>query len=77
MNQAEFTRRHFIQGLAGAAAAMGRIPGVSAAQGKTLELWAAIVHKVSAQGWSAMERHAGMEIAYRTKSARADEAIPA
>ena len=57
------------------AAAAGAIPGVSASQASGLKLWAAVVHKVGAKDWSAMAAQAGIEIAYTTKSARADEAI--
>ena len=66
-----------MQGLAGAisAAAAGRVPGVSAQEAKSLKLWAAVIHKVGAKDWSAMSSQAGIEIAYTTKSARADEAI--
>ena len=77
MNQLAFTRRYLMQStaaIAGAAAA-GRIPGVSAAEAKSLKLWAAVPHKVGAKDWSAMEAQAGIKIAYTTKSARADEAI--
>ena len=77
MNQREFTRRMVLQSSAAAitAAAAGAIPGVSAAQASGLKLWAAVVHKVGAKDWSAMAAQAGIEIAYTTKSARADEAI--
>ena len=77
MKQHQFTRRMFMQSLAavGAAAAAGRIPGVSAQEAKSLKLWAAVIHKVGAKDWSAMAEQAGIEIAYTTKSARADEAI--
>ncbi len=66
-----------MQGLAGAvaAAAAGRVPGVSAQETKSLKLWAAVIHKVGAKDWSAMASQAGIDIAYTTKSARADEAI--
>ncbi len=77
MKQAEFTRRYMLQSVAAiaTAAAAGRISAVSAAQGEALQLWAAVVHKVGAKDWSAMESQAGIKIAYTTKSARADEAI--
>ena len=66
-----------MQGLAGAisAAAAGRVPGVSAQEAKSLKLWAAVIHKVGAKDWSAMASQAGIDIAYTTKSARADESI--
>ena len=66
-----------MQGLAGAitAAAAGRVPGVSAQEAKSLKLWAAVIHKTGAKDWSAMASQAGIDIAYTTKSARADEAI--
>ncbi len=66
-----------MQGLAGAitAAAAGRVPGVSAQEAKSLKLWAAVIHKVGAKDWSAMASQADIDIAYTTKSARADEAI--
>ena len=57
------------------AAAAGRVPGVSAQEAKSLKLWAAVIHKVGAKDWSAMASQAGIDIAYTTKSARADEAI--
>jgi hypothetical protein len=77
MKQQDFTRRVFVQSLAGVAAmaAAGRVPGVSAQEARKLKLWAAVIHKVGAKDWSAMEQQAGMSIAYTTKSARADEAI--
>ena len=77
MKQIAFTRRALLHGMAGvaAAAAAGRIPGVSAAEGKALKIWAASIHKVGAKDWSAMEAQGGLSIAYTTKSARADEAI--
>ncbi|MEE8535189.1 MAG: hypothetical protein V3S45_04025, partial [Kiloniellales bacterium] len=77
MKQIAFTRRALLHGMAGvaAAAAAGRIPGVSAAEGKALKIWAASIHKVGAKDWSAMEAQGGLAIAATTKSARADEAI--
>ncbi len=77
MKQHELNRRYFLQSLAAAtaAAATGGIPGVSAQEGKALKLWAAVIHKVGAKDWSAMAAQADIEIAYTTKSARADEAI--
>jgi len=60
----------------GAAAVMGQIPGVSAAEGDVLKIWANPgVHKVGAKDWSAMSTQAGVEIAATAKSARADESI--
>ena len=77
MGQFEFNRRVFLQSLTGiaAAAAAGRIPGVSAAETEALKVWANPIHKVGAKDWSAMEAQSGLKIAYTTKSARADEAI--
>ncbi len=77
MNQMEFTRRALLGSMAGvaAAAAAGRIPGVSAAEGDGLRIWANPIHKVGAKDWTAMEAQGGLKIAYTTKSARADEAI--
>ena len=77
MRQVEFNRRVVLQSLAGigAAAAAGRIPGVSAAEGDALKIWANPIHKVGAKDWSAMETQGGLTIAATTKSARADEAI--
>ncbi|MFQ5897849.1 MAG: PotD/PotF family extracellular solute-binding protein [Candidatus Methylomirabilia bacterium] len=77
MNQLEFSRRIFLQGLSGvaAAAAFGRIPGVSAAEGKALRFWAPGIAKVAAKDFSAMEAQAGIKIKYTAKSARADEAV--
>ena len=76
-SQFEFSRRMMLQGMAaaaGAAAASG-IPGMAAAEAKSLKLWAAGIHKVAGKDWSGMEKQAGISIAYTTKSARADEAI--
>jgi len=77
MKQQAFTRRMMLQSTASlvALAAAGSIPGVSAAQANELKLWAAVIHKVGAKDWSAMEEQAGIKVAYTTKSARADEAI--
>ncbi len=77
MNQQAFTRRALLQSTASMAAlaAAGGIPGLAAAEAKALKLWAAVIHKVGAKDWSAMEAQAGAKIAYTTKSARADEAI--
>jgi len=77
MGQQDFTRRIFVQSMAGVAAlaAAGRIPGVSAQDARMLKLWANPIHKVGAKDWTAMEKQAGIGIAYTTKSARADEAI--
>jgi len=65
---------HSLAGIVAAAAA-GRVPGVSAQEAKSLKLWAAVIHKVGAKDWSAMANQAGIDIAYTTKSARADESI--
>ncbi len=77
MNQFQFSRRIFLQTMASiaAAAAAGRIPDVSAAEAKTLKLWASAVAKVGAKDWSAMAAQSGAKLAVTTKSARADEAI--
>jgi spermidine/putrescine-binding protein len=77
MNQYQFTRRYLLESTAviAAAAAAGRIPGVSAAESETLKIWASPIHKVGAKDWSAMEAQSGIKIAATTKSARADEAI--
>ena len=78
MNQQDWTRRAFMYTASGigAAAVMGRIPGVSAAEGEALNIWANPgVHKVGAKDWSAMAAQAGIEIAATAKSARADESI--
>ena len=77
MNQFQFTRRYLLQSTAAiaAAAAAGRIPGVSAAEAGTLKIWANPIHKVGAKDWSAMEAQAGIKLAATTKSARADELI--
>ena len=77
MKQQAFTRRALLQSTASMAAlaAAGGIPGLASADAKALKLWAAVVHKVGAKDWSAMAAQAGIEIAYTTKSARADEAI--
>ncbi len=75
MNQSEFTRRALMRATAGAVAlgALGRAGEAQAAE--KLKLWAAGIHKVGAKDWTAMESQAGIEIAYTTKSARADESI--
>ncbi|MEN8195933.1 MAG: spermidine/putrescine ABC transporter substrate-binding protein [Pseudomonadota bacterium] len=77
MNQMEFNRRALLQvmGAAAATAAAGVTPFRSAEAAGPLKLWAAVIHKVGAKDWSAMEAQAGIKIAYTTKSARADEAI--
>ncbi len=77
MKQVEFNRRVVLQTLAGigVAAVAGRIPGVSAAEGGALKIWANPIHKVGAKDWSAMAAQGGLKIAATTKSARADEAI--
>jgi spermidine/putrescine-binding protein len=77
MNQQEFTRRSLLQS-ATAVAALGVAGGLTAQRAlaaEPLKLWAAVIHKVGAKDWSAMAAQAGVEIAYTTKSARADEAI--
>ncbi len=77
MKQQAFTRRALMQSTASMAAlaAAGSIPGVSSAEPKALKVWAAVLAKVGAKDWSAMEAQAGIKIASTTKSARADEAI--
>ena len=77
MKQWEFNRRYVLQGVAAvaAAAAAGRIPGVSAAEGDGLRYWASGIAKVGAKDFSAMEKMSGAKLAVTTKSARADEAI--
>jgi spermidine/putrescine-binding protein len=61
-------------GAAAAAAGLGVLPNSAQAAGP-LKLWAAGIHKVGAKDWSAMAAQAGIEIAYTSKSARADESI--
>ena len=75
MNQQQFARRTFLQGLGGlaAAATLGRIPDVAAAE--PLSFWAPGIAKVAAKDFSAMEAQAGISIKHIAKSARADEAI--
>ena len=75
MNQQQFTRRLFLQGMGGAAAAasLGGIPSASAAE--ALKFWAPGIAKVAAKDFSAMEAQAGISINHIAKSARADEAI--
>jgi putative spermidine/putrescine transport system substrate-binding protein len=77
MNQQEFSRRMFIHGLGGiaTAAALGRIPNVSAAEGDALRYWAPGIAKVGAKDFSAMATQAKIQIKNTAKSARADEAI--
>jgi len=76
MNQFEFNRRVLLQtmGAAAAAAGLGVLPNSAQAAGP-LKLWAAGIHKVGAKDWSAMAAQSGIEIAYTSKSARADESI--
>ena len=75
MNQQQFARRTFLQGMGGlaAAATFGRIPDVAAAE--ALSFWAPGIAKVAAKDFSAMEAQAGIAIKHIAKSARADEAI--
>ena len=77
MNQSEFTRRLFMQGMAGVAgaAAAGGIFGAAAAEGEALRFWAPGIAKVAAKDFSAMAAQAGIGINNIAKSARADEAI--
>ena len=77
MKQQEFTRRLFLHGLTATAAvtATSSLALNPAHAAEPLKLWAAVVHKVGAKDWSAMAAQAGINIAYTTKSARADEAI--
>ena len=77
MQQWEFNRRYVLQGVAAiaAAAAVGRVTGVSAAEGDALRYWASGIAKVGAKDFSAMEKMSGAKLAVTTKSARADEAI--
>ena len=66
-----------MQGIAATAAMVsaGHVPGVLAAEAKSLKLWASVIAKVGAKDWSAMEKQSGVKLAVTTKSARADEAI--
>ncbi len=77
MNQSEFTRRLFMQGMAGVAGATaaGGIFGAAAAEGEALRFWAPGIAKVAAKDFSAMAAQAGIGINNIAKSARADEAI--
>ena len=77
MNQSEFTRRLFMQSLAGVAgaAALGQIPEAFAAESMDLKFWASGVAKVGGRNWDAMSANSGVKLAVTTKSARADEAI--
>ncbi len=77
MQQHQFNRRLFLQ-TASSVAALAATGGLSMGQASaasSLKLWAATIHKVGAKDWSAMSLQAGIDIAYTTKSARADEAI--
>ena len=77
MQQHQFNRRVLLQ-TAGSMAALAAMGGLSLRQANaagSLKLWAAVIHKVGAKDWSAMAAQAGVDIAYTTKSARADEAI--
>lgn len=77
MNQSEFTRRLFMQSMAGfaGAAAAGSAFTAMAAEGEALRFWAPGIAKVAAKDFSAMAAQAGIEINNIAKSARADEAI--
>lgn len=75
MKQQQFTRRLMLQGMT-ATAALAATGGVgSALAAEPLKLWTIGIAKVGAKDWSAMEKQAGIKIAYNAKSARADEAI--
>ncbi|MCP4327966.1 MAG: extracellular solute-binding protein [Alphaproteobacteria bacterium] len=76
MNQQQFGRRLFLQGLGGiaAAASLGRIPDAMAAE-EELKFWAPGVAKVGGKDFSVMGAQAGISINHTAKSARADEAI--
>ena len=77
MNQSEFTRRMFLQ-TAGATAAVTAAGGLSTLQAQAagpLKIWTIGVAKVGAKDWSAMEKQAGIKIAYTAKSGSADQAI--
>ena len=75
MKQQQFTRRLMLQGMT-ATAALAATGGVgNALAAEPLKLWTIGIAKVGAKDWSAMEKQAGIKIAYNAKSARADEAI--
>ncbi len=61
--------------MTGAAALAAGLPAGRAQAAGPLKLWTIGIAKVGAKDWSAMEKQAGIEIAYNAKSARADEAI--
>nr|MDJ0950849.1 spermidine/putrescine ABC transporter substrate-binding protein [Alphaproteobacteria bacterium] len=77
MNQAEFTRRLFLQSVttAAAAGAVGLYPSWSARAAEPLKIWTIGIAKVGGKDWSAMEAQSGVKVNYIAKSARADEAI--
>ena len=74
MRQQDFTRRSVLT-MAGAAALAAGLPAGAARAAEPLKLWTIGIAKVGAKDWSAMEKQAGIQIAYNAKSARADEAI--
>ncbi len=76
MQQSEFNRRVFIKSMGAAAAATTTFGAMSAAQAaEALRIWTIGVAKVGAKDWSAMEKQAGIGIAYSAKSGSADQAI--
>jgi len=77
MNQMAFTRRAFLQTASAAAVATtaGGYFNAPAFAAGPLKIWTIGLAKVGADDWSAMERQAGIDVAYIAKSGRADEAI--
>jgi spermidine/putrescine-binding protein len=76
MQQTEFNRRVFLGTLGAAAATATTFGALGRAQAaEALRIWTIGVAKVGANDWSAMEKQAGIKIAYSAKSGSADQAI--
>jgi len=76
MNQMEFNRRVFLKSMGAAAAVATSASLISRAQAaEALKIWTIGVAKVGAKDWSAMEKQAGIKLAYSAKSGSADQAI--
>lgn len=75
MNQYDFSRRVFLQGMAataGAAAATKIAPAL--ADGHAIRLWSAPIMRPF-KTWEPFEEKAGISISWSPKSASADEAL--
>ncbi len=76
MQQSDFNRRVFLQSMGAAAATATTIGAISQAQAaEAMRIWTIGVAKVGAKDWSAMEKQAGVKLAYSAKSGSADQAI--